>query len=160
MTEEEVVENTGKVEEEVPEETADTVVVPEEEKTVATGAYKKVELNVIPVTKKVADMPHVDEDEEKVVETTFTKEDSKFFAQMIWNIPPAILGDHMQVDEKLVTQWGLQLFSYCERKGINMYDYMFDELGLVMSTGVIAASLVAKHKAHKKEKEENEEEES
>lgn len=141
------------------EETADTVVVPEKEVKTATGAYKKVELNVIPVVKNVADIPHVKDEDEKVVKTTFTKEDAKFFAQMIWNIPPAVMGDYLTVDEKLVEQWGLQLFSYCERKGINMYDYMFDELGLVMSTGVIAASLTAKYKAHKKEEKEKEEEE-
>ena len=139
------------------EETAETVVVPGDDTKTPTGAYTKVDLKVVPVVKNVADIPHVTEDEDKVVETTFTKEDAKFFAQMIWNIPPAVMGDYMQVDEKLVAQWGLQLFSYCERKGINMYDYMFDELGLVMSTGVIAASLVAKYKVHKKEEADKEE---
>ena len=152
MSEEEVVENTGEVKEEVAEEVPITPVG--EEKTTPTGAYKKVDLKVIPTVKEVADIPHVTEDEDKVVETTFTKEDAKFFAQMIWNIPPAVMGDYMQVDEKLVNTWGDQLFSYCERKGLNLYDYMFDELGLVMSTGVIAASLVAKYKVHKKEEEE------
>ena len=141
-------------EEAVEEETSTAISA--EEKTTPTGAYTKVDLTVTPVVKNVADIPHVTEDEEKTIETTFTKEDAKFFAQMIWNIPPAVMGDYMQVDEKLVTQWGLQLFSYCERKGINMYDYMFDELGLVMSTGVIAASLVAKYKVHKKEEKEKE----
>ena len=155
--ESEIVDNTGEVEEEVTEEVPITPVG--EEKTTPTGAYTKVDLTVVPIVKDVADIPHVKEDEDKVVETTFTKEDAKFFAQMIWNIPPAVMGDYMVVDEKLVTQWGLQLFSYCERKGINMYDYMFDELGLVMSTGVIAASLVAKYKVHKKEEEKKEEEE-
>jgi hypothetical protein len=159
MSEEEIVDNNVGEQQEVPEETADTVVVPGDEKTISTGAYTKADLKVIPIVKEVADIPHVTEDEDKVVETTFTKEDAKFFAQMIWNIPPAVMGDYMQVDEKLVTQWGLQLFSYCERKGINMYDYMFDELGLVMSTGVIAASLAAKYKTHKKEEEEKKEEE-
>ena len=157
MSEEEIVNNSG--EEEIAEETADTVVVPEPEKKTATGAYSKVELNVIPVVKNVADIPHVTEDEDKKVETAFTKEDARFFGQMIWNIPPAILGDYMQVDEKLVNQWSDQLFSYCERKGLNLYDYMFDELGLVMSTGVITASLVTKYKVHKKEEEEKEDKE-
>ena len=157
MSEEEVVENTGEAEE-VTEEVPITPVG--EEKTTPTGAYTKVDLTVTPVVKNVADIPHVEEDEQKEVQTTFTKEDAKFFAQMIWNIPPAILGDYMQVDEKLVAQWGLQLFSYCERKGVNLYDYMFDELGLVMSTGVIAASLAAKYKTHKKEEEEKRDEES
>ena len=157
MKEEEKVPDTNNIgEEEAVEETADTVVAPEPEKKAATGAYKKVELNVIPVVKNVADIPHVSEDEGKEVQSTFTKEDARFYSQMIWNIPGAVLGDYMIVDEKLINQWGDQLFSYCERKGLNLYDYMFDELGLVMSTGVIVTSLTVKYKKHKKEEKEKE----
>ena len=156
--EEKVVENRGEATEEVPEEVAETVVVPGEEKTTPTGAYTKVDLKVVPVVKNVADIPHVTEDEDKVVETTFSKEDAKFFGDLIWNIPEAIFGEYMTVDQKLKTNWSLQFFSYCERKGLDPYSYMFDELGLVLATGVIATNLAAKYRTHKKELEKAEEE--
>ena len=165
MKKEEATETEGSVKdlevnsgEEIAEEEEAPITPVGEEKVTSTGKYTKVDLTVTPVVKNVPDMPHAEDEEDKVVETTFTKEDAKFFAQMIWGIPPAVMGDYMEVDDKLVTQWGLQLFSYCERKGLNLYDYMFDELGLVMSTGVIAASLAAKYKAHKKEEKEKENE--
>ena len=148
MNEEVVEENAGG--EEIEQE--ETPVAPVQEKKTLTGAYGKVDLHVETIKKNVPDIPHVEEDDKKqVVQTTFTKEDAVFFAQMIWGIPPAIMGDYLTVDEKLIKNWGEQLFSYCERKGINLYDYVFDELGLIMSTGVIAASMTAKYQAHKKE---------
>jgi hypothetical protein len=142
--------NTGEEVEEEP-----TIPIPEEEKKAPTGAYTPLQFNVKQIKKNVPDIPEQKE-EEKKPDTSFSKEDSKFFAQMIWNIPPAVMGDYLTVDEKLVNTWGEQLFAYCERKGLNPYDYLFDELGLVMSTGVIAASLVAKYKKHKKEEKEKE----
>ena len=160
MSEEEarsVTEDTG--EEEIEQE--QTPVAPEQERKAPTGAYGKVDLHVETIKKNVPDIPHVEQDKGKpeAPQATFTKEDAVFFAQMIWGIPPAIMGDYLTVDEKLVKNWGEQLFSYCERKGINLYDYVFDELGLIMSTGVIAASMTAKYTAHKKELKEAEEKE-
>ena len=157
MKEEEVVENTGEVEEEIPEETADTVVVPEKEKTTATGAYKKVDLKVVPVIKDVADIPHVKEDEENKTQDVFSKTDAKFFSDMIWAIPPSIFGDYMTPNDAAVKNFGEQLFTYCERKGLNPYSYLFDELGLVLATGAICADLGVKYREHKKELEEAEE---
>ena len=149
MNEEAVGENAGG--EEIEQE--ETPVASVQEKKTPTGAYGKVSLQVETVKKNVPDIPHVEQDKGKqeAPQATFTKEDAVFFAQMIWGIPPAIMGDYLTVDEKLIKNWGEQLFSYCERKGINLYDYVFDELGLIMSTGVIAASMTAKYQAHKKE---------
>ena len=160
MSEEIVDENIGG-EEEIPEEEP-TVAVPEQEKKAPVGAYKAVNLTVETVKKNVPDIPHVEQDEkgnQQAPQATFTKEDAVFFAQMIWGIPPAVMGDYLTVDEKLIKNWGEQLFSYCERKGINLYDYVFDELGLIMSTGVIATSMAAKYRTHKKELKEKEEKE-
>ena len=160
--EEKVEENTGEELTGVaePEQEEIPITPTGEEKTTSTGAYKKLDLTVTPVVKNVPDIPHVAEDEEKEVKTTFTKEDSEFFASMIWGVPPAIMGDYIAVDEKLIKEWGKQLFSYCERKGINIYDYVFAELGLVMSTGVIVTSMAVKYREHKKELEEAKEKEN
>lgn len=146
-------------EEEVPEETADTVVVPGEEKTTPTGAYTKVDLTVTPVVKNVADIPHVTEDEDNKTQDVFSKTDAKFFSDMIWAIPPSIFGDYMTPNDAAVKNFGEQLFTYCERKGLNPYSYLFDELGLVLATGAICADLGVKYRKHKKELEEEEKKE-
>ena len=146
------------------EEEGPTVsIAPQEEKEVTTGAYKPLQFNVKDVKKVVPDIPKPeseDDGKQAAAASVFTKEEARFFAELIWNTPGAVLGDYITPDKKLVNQWGDQLFFYCERKGINLYDYVFAELGLVMSTGVIVTSMAAKYKAHKKELEKADEAES
>lgn len=151
-------ENTGNTVEDIQQEEAVETPVTNE-KDISTGAYKPLQIEINPVTKDVPDIPEINEDEKKeqAKVVIFSQTDSKFFAQMIWNMPPAIFGDYMQVNEKLVATFGEQLFSYCERKGLNPYDYLFDELGIVLATGAICMDLGMKYKAHKKEEEEKEE---
>lgn len=141
-------------EEEVEQQPVDTTVKK------VKGVYKKVDLKVKQIVKKVPDIPEVTEESEKKPEVSiFSKDDAKFFSQMIWNLPPAIIGDYMEANEKLVKTFGEQLFSYCERKGLNPYDYLFDELGLLLATGAICADLGVKYRKHKKEEEKKEKEE-
>ena len=113
----------------------------------------------------VPQMPEIGEGEEEGGEalSDFTVEDAKLLAQSIWNMPSMMLGDYMEPDPKMVNRWGEQLFRYCERKGINMWDYAFDELPLLMSSAMLGGSMVKKYSEHKKEedaKKKQEEEET
>ena len=159
MSEEKLTEEVGA--EEVTEEPEEEIPVTSTEDTskIKKGAYKPLQFEVKDVKKNVPDMPDVSNEEKQAKENLFTKEDARFFGQIIWNIPEGIWGDYMAVDEKLINQWSDQLYSYCERKGINLYDYVFAEFGLIMSTAVIVTSLATKYRAHKKEEKEKEEEE-
>ena len=154
--EEKVEENTGEELTGVaePEQEEIPITPTGEEKTTSTGAYKKLDLTVTPVVKNVPDIPHVAEDEEKKIENVFSKTDAKFFSDMIWAIPPSIFGDYMTPNDAAVKNFGEQLFTYCERKGLNPYSYLFDELGLVLATGAMCADLSVKYRKHKKELEE------
>ena len=155
--------NEENISSQVPSSTDGSEVGVEEEEPVETpvenvdtktslGSYKKLDFNVVDIKKNVPDIPHVKEDEEnKPVESTFTKEDAVFLAQMIWAIPPSVFGEYMEPNPKLVKSWGEQLFVYCEKKGINLGDYLFDELGIVMATGMLIGDVSMKYRKYKKE---------
>ena len=102
----------------------------------------------------------IEEDEEPVAD--FTVEDAKLLAASIWNIPGAILGPHLEPDQKLVDRFGEQLFGYCQRKEINLWDYAFEELPLMISGMALGGAMVKAqllHMAEVKEKKRLEEEE-
>ena len=135
-----------------------------EAKKVGKGAAAPMQLNILDGS--VADVPQfggeggvgVPEDQAPVAD--FTKEDAILLASSIWNIPGAILGDHLEPDPKLVERFGEQLYGYCVRKEVNLWDYAFEELPLMISGGTLAAAMVKsqlQHMAEEKKKKEEEE---
>ena len=147
-------------EEEVGEE--QNIVAPPTDEKVSTGAYKPLQFEVKDIKKTVPDIPKPESEDDKkqaAAATLFSKEDAKFFSEIVWNIPESVWGEYMAANPKAVTNFGLQLFSYCEKKGINPYDYIFEELGLVMAAGVIVTDLASKYRKHQKELREAEKEE-
>ena len=122
--------------------------------------FTKLELEIADT--KVGDVPQFQESEkteEQEALSDFSVEDARLLAQSLWNVPGAIFGDYMVPDKALVDRWGDQLFRYCERKGINMWDYAFDELPLAISTMMLGGSMVKKYSEHKKEEDEKKKEE-
>ena len=76
-----------------------------------------------------------------------TEEDCLFLSEALWSLPNLIV-DRVPVPnhDKLV-KWNAQLFRYCVRKGINPYDYIFNELPLVLATAALAGGMWKGYKA-------------
>lgn len=121
--------------------------------TPRSKSFGKLNLEVHDVkVDEVPQMPEIQENEEAgEALSDFNEQDAQLLAQAIWNVPGAMFGDYLAPDPKLVDRWGTQLFRYCERKGINMWDYAFDELPLLMSSMMLGGSMVKKYSEHKKE---------
>jgi hypothetical protein len=150
--------------EETGEPEAEVVAPGPDKKLVGKGKAAPLQLNI--ADGSVADVPQFGGgegepgiDQEPVAD--FTKEDAILLSQSIWNIPGAILGEHLEPDQKMVERFGEQLYGYCKRKEVNLWDYAFEELPLMISGGTLAAAMVKsqlQHMAEEKKKKEEEEE--
>ena len=71
-------------------------------------------------------------------------------SMMVWNMPSMIYGQHLERTEAQVRPFARELCIYCNNKGINPRDYLFDEFGLLLATLVIGGGLWKEQKAHKR----------
>ena len=78
-------------------------------------------------------------------EEEFSLDDSKNICQAMWNIPSVIFGEHLIVEESQTNGFAKQFHIYCIKKGINPYDYFFDEFGLVMAALPIVQYMKKQH---------------
>ena len=79
-------------------------------------------------------------EEEKEAQAA-TEEDTLLLAETLWSTPHLFIERIRSPDEAKVAAWNKQLFLYCQRKGINVMDYFFDELPLIIATATIAIPL-------------------
>lgn len=94
-----------------------------------------------------------EEQPQPIVADLFTLDDSKFICESLWNLPAAIWGDHLILTDRNITNFATQLHRYCIRKGINPYDYLFDELPIIISGISLTTELRKKHIEHKQQEE-------
>jgi hypothetical protein len=76
-----------------------------------------------------------------------TEEDCLFLSEALWSLPNLIIDRVPVPNPEKVRKWNAQLFRYCVRKGINPYDYIFDELPLVLATAALAGEMWKGYKA-------------
>jgi len=62
------------------------------------------------------------------------EDDLLFLSETLWAVPSMILDKLTPPEPKKVEAWNRQLSRYCQKKGINIYDYVFDELPLAIAT--------------------------
>lgn len=65
------------------------------------------------------------------------------------NIPGMFGNPHLERSEAQCTPFGRQLHRYCQKKGIDPADYIFDEFGLAVTGAALIGGIWADHKAHK-----------
>ncbi len=82
----------------------------------------------------------------------FTLEDAEFLCSSLLAIPGAIWGEHMLLPEQKVKAFAAQLYRYCLRKNINLFDYFFDEMGLIAAGIPIVMFWRNAWNEHKKDK--------
>lgn len=63
----------------------------------------------------------------------YTEEDLLFITETFWNIPCIFLEKIPPRDPEKLKKFNTQFFKYCRKKGINPFDYFFDEFPLAMA---------------------------
>lgn len=127
----------------------------DEEFQVAPVIVKAPELEVKPTGEAEAKA------EAPAFEITYTEDDLLFISQACWSIPQMIWPKLDDPDRDRVEQFNKQFYRYCRKKGIDPFEWFFDEFGLVVATIGVAAPMVRDYRAKyvdgkKAEKEEGE----
>jgi hypothetical protein len=63
----------------------------------------------------------------------YSEDDLMFITETFWNIPCIFFEKIPPRDPEKVKKFNTQFFKYCRKKGINPWDYFFDEFPLAMS---------------------------
>jgi len=71
----------------------------------------------------------------------FTEDDCLFLSEALWSLPGILVDRIPQPDPGKLQKWNSVLFRYCVKKGINPFDYLFDELPLIIATAGLAAPM-------------------
>ena len=108
----------------------------------------KTEIEQPPQGGKQAEGGEVVVDEEE-----FSLDDSKNICQAMWNIPSVIFGEHLILEESQTNGFAKQFHIYCVKKGVNPFEYLFDEFGLVIAALPIVQYMRTEHTKFKEIKE-------
>lgn len=91
-------------------------------------------IEIIPITADIAPAGQTAPQPGIPIASSLISEDStRILAETCINtLPLAIWPKLPRIDEKLVNDFNHEFYLYCQRKGINPMDYLFDEFGLVV----------------------------
>lgn len=78
----------------------------------------------------------------------FSAEDVFFISDALLNLPTVIWTKLPERDPEKVKTFNEQFWKYCVRKGIDPWDYFFDEFGIIMAVVPIAKSYMDDYKEH------------
>lgn len=106
--------------------------------------FKDEKFEVIPIPGKVAPSEGQDTSEAKAPGSSppgspgssgmdYTEEDLLFITETFWNLPCIFLDKLPPRDPEKLKKFNTQFFKYCRKKGINPWDYFFDEFPLAMA---------------------------
>ncbi|MHC1576729.1 MAG: hypothetical protein ACXQTE_05185 [Methanosarcinaceae archaeon] len=73
---------------------------------------------------------------------------------MVVNLPSVVGLTGVSRSEEEITPFATNLYRYCEKKGIDPSDYIFEEFGLITSGLGLVAGMIIEYKAERKEKKE------
>lgn len=78
-----------------------------------------------------------------------SEEDVHEFLVMVLETPSYIWGDHLLRTDAQVKRFSHQVYIYCEKKGIDISEYLFDEFGLIFSGVVLIQGMRKDHAEYK-----------
>lgn len=84
-----------------------------------------------------------------VGQNNMSEEDVHEFIVMILETPSYIWGDHLLRTDAQVKRFSHQVFVYCEKKGLDISEYLFDEFGLIFSGVVLLQGMRKDHADYK-----------
>jgi len=64
----------------------------------------------------------------------FTEDDLMFLSESVWNLPGIFLDKLPPRDPEKLKKWNAQFYRYCVKKGINPWEWFFDELPLALAS--------------------------
>lgn len=82
----------------------------------------------------------------------FDLEDAEDLSESVWNIPAALFGKHLEIQKPSTDKFARPMYRYCQRKGINPFEYlpMGNELPMIFAATAIIGELRRLHNEHKK----------
>lgn len=114
-----------------------------------TTEFTKADVVVEELPPTIIEQPPTEEpaegEEAPPEEEEFSLDDSRNICQAMWNIPSVIFGEHLIVEEAQTNGFAKQFHIYCIKKGINPYEYFFDEFGLVIAALPIVQYMRKQH---------------
>lgn len=93
-----------------------------------------VPFNVLELEQPVEPLPTGEVEKKKETPTEdFSEKDCQFLCQSALQLPAVVWGSHLIRTNEQIQPFAHAFYNYCIRKGINPYDYFFDELPLVIA---------------------------
>ncbi len=93
------------------------------------------------------ELPAGDPADLNIPEGDLTEKDCIELTMICVNIPGMFGNPHLERSEAQCTPFGRQLHRYCQKKGIDPSDYIFDEFGMVVTGVGLVGGMWADHKA-------------
>lgn len=139
---------------------------PEPEFVESDISFDSVKVNIAPIEQVDSDPEQKEQNETgeapeqngtPPVSTDQTEEDLMLLSVSLWSMPSLIFKKLEPLSEEQIKGWNRQFYLYCQKKGIDPFDYLFDELGILMSTLTLGIGMYHdyqdKYPKHKKEPE-------
>lgn len=70
---------------------------------------------------------------------------------MVVNLPGLFGKDYLKRTDEQCKPFARELYKYCNKKGIDPREYVFDEMGMCLAGAELLGGMYADHQAHKKE---------
>lgn len=85
-------------------------------------------------------------------EEDFSLEDAEDLSESVWNVPAALFGKHLEIQKPLSDRFAHPMHRYCQRKGINPFEWLplGEELPMIFAALAIVGELKRLHVEHKK----------
>ena len=97
-------------------------------------SFDNTNVRIVPITPEEPE-EQPEESEEPAQQPIVNQEsDLMVLSSGLWSLPKLIFDKLEPLPPEQVEAWNRQLFIYCEKKGIDPFEYLFDELGMVFST--------------------------
>jgi len=128
----------------------------------SSSKSKEIPFTVLEIERPVEPL-HAEEAEEakatpSKITADFIERDCHFICQSFLQIPAVIWGKHLIRTDEQVQPFSHAFYNYCLRKGINPYDYFFDEFPLIVTGIALGKGLRDDHLKFKKEQKEKKDE--
>jgi len=123
---------------------------------------KEIPFTVLEIERPVEPLPTKEAEEVKAtpgeISADFTNQDCHLICQSFLQIPAVVWGKHLIRTDAQVQPFSQAFYNYCIRKGINPYDYFFDEFPLIIAGIALGKGMRDDHLKFKKEKQEKKDE--
>jgi len=120
--------------------------------------FQQIPFNVQEIERPVEPLPTeeeaAEEEKKKAPAADFSEQDCHFICKSFLQLPAVLWGNHLIRKDEQVQPFSHAFYNYCLRKGINPFDYFFDEFPLIIAGIGLVKGMRDDHLKYKKEKKE------